>query len=177
MSILVYSDAGRHAEAAQLSCIAGRLVGEFGKGSYSHPLECSSQKLQRPIRSVGAAETLACEETIDGGKVLARSVGFCLGIDVELTVVLDSKDLFDCLYKQRSNFDMFIRAGLRAIRHEIEMSSVRRFIWILSRENLAEPGSKSNSPLADALRLLMTTARLPLSFSAAASRFVDRARR
>lgn len=67
VSILVYNVAGRHAEAAQASCVAGLLVAEFEKESIFHLLARSSHKFQRPVRSAGAPDIFGCGEGINEG--------------------------------------------------------------------------------------------------------------
>lgn len=97
LSMLVFADASRNVDYGQLGTVAGLLNGPFAVESIFHTLSWSSHKSRRPVKSIGAAEILAAGEAIDEGKVLANAYKALLGINVELLIALDSKDLFETL--------------------------------------------------------------------------------
>ena len=62
-----------------------------------------SHKSKSPVKSIGAAEIFAASEAIDEGKVLCRALKALLGAQVELIIVVDSKDLYTSLSTQRNS--------------------------------------------------------------------------
>ena len=170
ISVCVFADAGRQSDYGQLSTIAGVLLGSLQQESTFYTLSWSSRKSRRPVRSIGSAETLAVGEAIDEGKLLKEAISLLLQIDVQLIIVTDSKDLYNSLSTQRNATDKSIRADVNVIRYEFETNSVNEMVWVPGRVNLADPGTKRDSQLTDALQLLLFTGRIPLDLSAAESR-------
>lgn len=170
----ILSDAGRHAENGQLCYIAGLLIDEMAIGSIWHVLSWSSRKAKRPVRSIGAAEILAAGESIDEGKNLARTLSDIHGIHVNLFVVVDSRDLFPSLKTQRNSIDKSIRADVNVIRFKLERRFVSRLTWVPGRVNLADPGTKPDSHLQNALSVTMADGRLANDLSESESRDADR---
>lgn len=174
LSVLVFSDAGRTTDHCQLCFIAGLLIGDMTNGSIIHTVSWSSRKSKRPVKSVGAAEILAAGEAIDEGKLIAQSYSMILGFQLDLIIVLDSKDLFYSLSTQRNSIDKSIRANVNVIRHEFEIRNVHKIIWIPGNLNLADPGTKCDSPLSPALQLMLFSGKLPSSFPGLESCTSDR---
>ena len=83
---------------------------------------------------------------------------------MELIVVLDSKDLYTSLSTQRKSIDRSVRADVNYIRYQFEISNANRICWIPGRLNLADPGTKPDSPLIQALQLLLFSGILPFGF-------------
>jgi len=96
--------------------------------------------------------------------MLAHTVSTNYGTSVALYIALYSKDLFTSLSTQRNSHDKSIRADVNFIRFELERRNVSCFIWIPREENLADPGTKSDSPLENAPRLTLFDGRLSLDF-------------
>lgn len=71
VSVVVYSDAGRLVDPAQLSFLVGLLVEKLEAESVFHTLSWSYHRSQRPVRSIDAAEILACGDAVNDGKTLA----------------------------------------------------------------------------------------------------------
>ena len=163
-SVLVFADASRTIDHGQLGYVAGLLIGEFQEGSVWHTLSWSSHKSKRPVKSIGAAEILAAGEAIDEGKVLVNAYRVLLGMDIDLMISLDSKDLFETLSTCRNSIDRSIRADVSVIRYEFETQNVNRFFWIPGKVNLADPLTKTNSPLVQPLQLSMYSGELGISF-------------
>ena len=161
ISILIFADADDH---GQLGMIAGLPIGDFKAGLVFHTLNWSSQKSKRSVKSIGDAEILAAGETIDEGKVLANAYRELLHMEIELLVALDSKDLFETLSTCRNSIDRSIRADVSVIRYEFETQKVNRMSWIPGKVNLADPVTKPNSPLVEALQLSFFTGELSTSF-------------
>ena len=80
LSVLVFADAGRPNDSAQLSVICGLLIGPLDEGSVYHTVSWLSHKWKRPVRSIAAGEILAAGEGIDEGLVLKRTYSLLLDI-------------------------------------------------------------------------------------------------
>lgn len=124
LSVVLFTDAGRHHEIGQLSYVAGLVLDDLSLGSLFHSLSWSSYRAKRPVRSVGAAEVLAAGDGIDEGQMLTRTLSSICGVDVRLIVALDSKDLFTSLSTQRQSIDKSIRADANVIRYAFERGYV-----------------------------------------------------
>ena len=170
VSLVVFADASRQTDHGQLGCISGLLFGDLDEGSTFHVISWSSRKSRRPVKSIGAAEILAVGEGIDEGKMLRGAFSKLLGIEIDLLVVLDSKDLFDTLSTCRNATDRSVRADVNVIRFEFETRVVSRMIWTPGKTNLADPLTKRNSPLIDALQLLLLNSALPISLCGSLAR-------
>lgn len=168
---LVFSDAGRIKDSVngQWEYVAGLLIGDFGQDYLFHTISWTSHKSHRPVKSIGAAATLAAGAAIDEGKHLADAFGELLGIEVDLLIAVDSKDLFDSLSTCRNATDRSIRGDVSLIRHEFEMQRVSKMIWIPVRINPADSLTKVKSPLCQMLQLLMFSGKLPTDFTAVKS--------
>ena len=174
ISILVFSDAGRVIDRGQLSFFAGLLIGPFAQDSQFYVLSWSSHKSKRPVKSVGAAEILAASEAIDEGKVLKQALSTLLGIPLRLIIALDSLDLFTALSTQKNSIDKSIRADVNVIRYEYETQHADDMIWIPGRVNLTDPGTKTDSPLTQAMIQTMACGKLSIDLSEAEARSSDR---
>lgn len=166
LSILVFSDAGRlkDSDSGQLGFIAGLVVGPIDKHSIFHTLSWNSHKSCRPVRSIGAAEILAAGAGIGEGKVLVQTFQALLRTKVDLSVAVDSKDLFNSLSTCRNSTDRSIRGDVSLIRYDFETNRITRMIWIPGSVNPADPLTKTNSPLSQMLQLLMFSGTLPIDF-------------
>eukprot|EP00178_Gracilaria_changii_P027963 TRINITY_DN936_c0_g2_i2.p1 TRINITY_DN936_c0_g2~~TRINITY_DN936_c0_g2_i2.p1 ORF type:complete len:399 (+),score=36.11 TRINITY_DN936_c0_g2_i2:473-1669(+) len=162
VSVLVFADASRTMDHGQLGFVAGLMFGKFEEGSVFHPISWSSHKSRRPVKSIGSAETLAAGEAIDKGKVLTNAFHKLLNVEVDLLVVVDSKDLFDTLSTCRNATDRSIRADVSVIRYEFETHNISRMIWIPNKLNLADPLTKLDSFLCTSLELLLYSGTIPL---------------
>lgn len=173
VAILVFSDASRSHDTGQLCYIAGLLFGTMNAKSVFHTISWSSRKSKRPVKSIGAAETLSAGEAIDEGKLLAKTFEFLLNVQVPLWIAVDSKDLFTTLSTCRNSVDRSIRGDVSVIRYEFETGAVSKMIWIEGKTNLADPGTKPNSPLVSTLQLTMASGELSIEFIKSEERSSD----
>lgn len=97
--------------------------------------------------------------------MLKRTYSMLLGISIELVVVHDSKDLYVSLAKQRQSVDSSVCAEVNFIRYQFETSNADRICWIPGRFSIAEPGTKTDSSLIQAILLLLFSRKLPFGFS------------
>lgn len=173
IGILVYYYAGSCCDSAHQSFIYGILVGKFEKDAVFHPVTWKLHKSARPVRSVGAAEILEYGEAIVEGKIMEGTMSTLLGAEVQVIVALYLKDMFDSISTQRGSIHKIIRPDVAVIRCKFKFDAVRMFVWIPKKENLANNGSKDNSPLVDALRLMLATGQLPLESVGSITRSSD----
>lgn len=100
LSVLVFSDVGRHAKRGQLFQTAGLLADNMEVISIYHVSSWSLHRARRGVKSTAAAEILAAGEAIDHGKVILQTLSTVFNIDVPILIALDSKDLFlPCLLR------------------------------------------------------------------------------
>ena len=170
VSLVVFADASRQTDHGQLGSISGLLFGELDEGSTSHVISWSSRKSRRPVKSIGAAEILAVGEGIDEGKMLRGAFSMLLGIEIDLIVVLDSKDSFDTLSTCRNATDRSVRADVNVIRFEFETRVVSRMFWTPGKTNLTVPLTKRSSPLIEALQLLLLNSAIPIQLCGSLNR-------
>lgn len=139
MSILVSAHAGRQGDHGKLSYIAGLLICNFEKGSIFHTLFRTSHKSKRPVKSIGSAEILSAGEAIGEGKFQVQVISTLLGINSDLIIALDTKNLYNSLSTQHNALDKPIRADVNVIQYELETRKVNRMIWIPGCINLTGP--------------------------------------
>lgn len=116
VALLVFSDAARSPENAQLSYLACLLLCDMRSGFPFHFLSCISYKSRRPVHSIGAAENLAAGKAIDEGKMLAQTMSSIFNFDIPLVISLDSGDLFTSLCTHRNSVDKSNRCNVNVIR-------------------------------------------------------------
>lgn len=163
LSVLVFSDAGRAKERGQLEFLCGLLLGELKKGSVFHVLSWSSHLSKRPAKSIGSAEVLAAGSAIDEGILTSSALHVLLNAFIPVIIAVDSKYLFDSLSSCHVPEDKAIRADVQLIRYYFETKKIQKMIWIPGSLNLADPLSKMDSRLSDALQLFYLTVLYPLT--------------
>lgn len=162
---MVFSDASRTVDHGQFSYLTGLLIGDLNLDTVFHTLSWALRKSKRPVKSIGAAEILEASEAIDEGKTLARTLSCLLDIELQLQIALDTKDLFTSLSKQKNSIHRSIRADVNFIHYEFETLNLNLITWIPGSVNLADNGTKPDSPLIESLQILLATGLLPFEFS------------
>lgn len=81
-------------------------------------------------------------------------------MEIQVKVVVYSKDLFTSLATQKNSGDKSIRSDVACIRCKFQVGCVDETSWIPANLNLADVLTKPDSPLSDAL--LMTLYARPL---------------
>lgn len=164
LSVLVFTDASRTDDVGQVGVVTGLLIDEMEENSIYHPISWISHKPKRPVKSVPAAEILAASEGIDEGKTIAKAYSGILGMDIKLPLAVDSKDMFTSLSTQKSSIDKSLRGDVSCIRYDFQTGAVDEISWIPGHANLADPLTKKDSCLTDALQLTLFTGRLCFKF-------------
>jgi hypothetical protein len=152
---------------------AGYLIGlaspeaiKKGKGELSI-VSWLSHKLKRKVRSTLAAETMSANEALEaadifrahlaevrGGERLDRRRWHSLVKDVGVTLVTDSRSLYDFLHRQGSTpSEKRLRLDLEILRDEMDNGlSIR---WVESSMQLADALTKAGVEVADYLRMVI----------------------
>ncbi len=118
VSVLIFADAIHPSDHGQLAFLSGLLFGDLASGSVFHVLSCPSRKLRRPVKSIASAETLAAGEAIDEGKVTVRAFEDLFGFKIQLSIAIDSKEVFTTLSTCQLASDRSIRGDVGTIRFE-----------------------------------------------------------
>lgn len=105
MSVVVFVDAGRTSEYAQLSVLAGIPVGTLQKGSLFYTTSWSSDKSRRPLKATTAAEILAVGAHIDEGKTNRDIFNMIIGKSFDFKILTDSKYLSTSLSTKRNSIN------------------------------------------------------------------------
>lgn len=114
---------------------------------------------------IASAEVLAAGDFIDEGKVLATFLKKLLNVNVHLLVMVDSKDLFESLFTCLTSEDKSIKADAQLLRSNFETHKLHQLIWIPGATNIADPLAKHDSPMNEALQLILFDDTVPLRFT------------
>lgn len=169
LSLIVFSDTGRSSDHGYLFYIALLLIDDIQRVSIFLVLYWSSHRSKLLVSSIGAADILAAGEEIYEGKMLFKSLYTVFSTPVPLVIEHDSKDMFTSLRTQKNSVDKSIRFDVNVIRFAFERRAVDKFVWISGLENLADPGTKSDSPITEAVQLALVDGRLVWDFPTADS--------
>ena len=170
ISMLVFSDAGRPSDYGQLGYLAGVLIGDLKKGSVFHPISWRSHLSSRPTKSSASAETLAAGDATDDGLLLVSSLELILNTKINLTVAIDSKDLYNSLSTCRTPTDKSIRGDVSLLRYNFETRKLHKVVWLPGTVNPADVLTKLNSGLVDTVQLLLFDGYLPIDLSKSEAR-------
>lgn len=154
LSVLLFADASRVDGLGQLGVVTGLLVGPMEKVSIHHVSSWICNKTKRPVRSIPAAEVFAAAEGLDDGKVVCNAYNELLNVNVKLRLCVDSKDFFSSLSTQKLSIHKSIRGYVSSIRYEFQTGAVDKISWIPGTTNIADPLTKKDSCLTNALHSL-----------------------
>lgn len=91
-------------------------------------------------------------------------------MNIELVIMVDSKDLYGSLSTCRSATDKSIRADVSLIRYEFETRKINCMVWIPGKLNPADAITKPDSPLCQTMQLLMFSGTILIDFVASQHR-------
>lgn len=160
LSVLVFTDASRTDDVGQLGVLAGPLVDEMKNNSIYHAISWMSHKSKRPVKNVPAAEIFAAPEGVDEEKTITKTYSEILDMDIKLRLTVDSKDIFSSLSTQMNSIIKSIRGDMSCLRYEFQTGAVNQVSWIPGQASLADPLTKKDSSLIDALQMTLFTGRL-----------------
>ena len=117
------------------------------------------------MKSIASAEVLAVGKAIDESLIIKAAFEKLVGIEVELNIIVDSKDLFTSLSTCRVPEDKSIRADVQLIRYCFETKKIENIIWIPGAVNPADPLTKKDSPILESLQIMLYQGEIPLDLS------------
>lgn len=164
MLMLVFGDAGRCADSAYLCNIAGLLVRPMQSESIFHVISWNLHKARRPVKTIGVAETLAAGDAIDICKIITKAYAMILRVQANLIIAVNSKDLFTTAFTQSQSLDKSIRRDVGVIHFEFGTKTVSEFVWIPGKLNIANAGTKFDSPLVPSAQQLLQSSTLRFDF-------------
>jgi len=141
LRICVYSDAS-FANNEDLSSQMGYIVFLTDASNRCAPMAYKSVKCKRITRSVLAAEAIAFAEGFDQGFTLKNDLRESLGRDVPLTILTDSKTLFDVITKSSYTQEKRILIDLACAREGYRRFDIDDIGLVSSEENLADGFTK-----------------------------------
>ena len=97
--------------------------------------------------------------------MLVQAYQTLLGIQIDLSKAVDSKDLYDSLSTHRHATETYIRPDVNLIRYGFATKKAARIIWIFGCLNLADLLTKTDSPLGNSLQLMMFSGKPPFDFA------------
>lgn len=127
-------------------------------------IQCFSPYIGSPINPNARLALLlllrlsAESEAIEKGKMLKTAISDILGMPGQTAILIDSKDLYSSFSTRRNSISRSIRAEVNVISFEFEVKNVDVMCWIPRSLSLADPGTKTESPLTQWVQLLMHTA-------------------
>lgn len=129
-----------------------------------------SHKSHRPVKSIEAAKILVVPYEIDEGMILKRLFRAILGLRINFVVALDSRELSTSLLTQYNSIDKSIRADVNCICYKSDVINCNERISFPENGNLADPGTKTDSPLTQAPLSTLSHGRISVDLSAHESR-------
>jgi hypothetical protein len=122
------------------------------------PLVFKSTKCKRITRSVLAAEAIAFAEGFDQGFAIKNDLQEILGKVIPLTILTDSKTLFDVITKASYTREKRILIDLACAREGCRLFEIDKIRLISTEENIADGLTKDKS--MENLRRTVRTGRL-----------------
>lgn len=142
------------------------LFGEMRRNEIYNPIPWIPQMANRPVKIVTAAKFLTVGQDIDDAEVIASAYSELMDMDIRVCLFVDSKDLFLSFSTQKNSIDRSIRGYIGCTRYEYRTVAVEKVSWIPGSTNLADPLTKKDSSLTNALQLSLFSGRLCVNFDA-----------
>lgn len=173
ISLVAFADASHLSDRSNLCYLIGLVFGELAQESIFHLLSWVSHKSRRPVHSTPAAEVLAASEALDDLLPLHAALQQIFNVKISLCELVDSKVLYNSLSTQRGSVDKSIRGEVNSIRFIYE-TALDIMGWIKGSCNPADIGTKPNSPLIEAVILMLATGKITVDLSSQETRSHDR---
>lgn len=81
-------------------------------------------------------------------------------MSIDMTIVVDSKDLYTTLITQSQSIDRSIHGDIGVVRFEFEVQNVSKIVWIAGKLSLANVGTEFDSHLNDVMAQLLSTGKI-----------------
>jgi hypothetical protein len=156
--IITYADAS-FANNRDLTSQLGYVCFLIDDGGNCAALAYKSLKARRVTRSVLAAETLAFSEAYDTAYMYRRILEQLHGLRFPITMLTDSKSLFDVITRASYTTEKRIMIDLAAAREAYEREELSDIGLVASENNLADGLTKPNKAAQDRLQGIITSGR------------------
>jgi hypothetical protein len=114
------------------------------------------------IRSVLVVELYAMIHDFDVGSVLKAILTKMLDVFISLTLVTDSKSLYDCLIRLKITVEKRLMIDVMALRQSYERREIIEMKWIDESNNSADSMIKTVFKASSALRQVIDINRIRL---------------
>ena len=109
MYIHMFSDESKTEDKSEIGMLSGLLIGTLCSSYVFHTLILFSKRAKRPVKSVTSAEELVTNAAADEGSLLKSAYCKLLDTDVGLSVIVDTKDLYETISTKRLATDKAIK--------------------------------------------------------------------
>lgn len=161
VNVVVFAGADRSTDYGQMSYITGLLFGTPAKDSTFHNFFWVVHKPNRPVLFIGHTKILTASIAIEEAKTLKTGLSKLLGMPMPPTIVVVSMELYTSFCTRRNSLYNPIRAGVNFICFWYAVRNVDVTCWLPGSEDLVKLGTKTDSPLSQALQLLKYSGCLP----------------
>ena len=145
--------------------IAGFIIGPFEKGSIFHPIHWHSHLSKRSVKSSASAETLAAGEAVEEGILLNRVYQMLFKNQFNLSLGVNSKDLFQPIYTCRIPQDKSIFADVQFLRYYFGTKSFNKNFRLPGCANPADAATKKDSLMCDAQMNMLLDGTIEIDLS------------
>lgn len=104
--------------------IVGLFIDTLIFGFTHYVVSWSFQISKRPVKSISSSEIFTAGETIDIGKLIVNAYRSVYNTDIDLFIVIESKDLFTTLFTQRKSINRSNHRDVAVIRYKFETKTV-----------------------------------------------------
>ena len=110
------------------------------------PIEWRSNRVKRVVRSILAAETLACADCIESDIYISHMITEILGLDspIDIMTLTDSKSLYDNVNNNKLVNSKLLRVDMRVIQENVEKNNIQ-LRWTRKENNLSDPLVKNSA--------------------------------
>ena len=116
------------------------------------------------MKSIASAGASAAGEAIDEGKVLRNQFKRILSSEIDLWMVIDSRNFYMTLSSCRLASGHTIRSDVSSIRFEFFTKVVSKVILIPSSTNVADCGTKDGIPLTNDMQIKIVSESISIEF-------------
>ena len=127
------------------------IIGDNGKHA---PLDWSSRRVRRVVKSSLAAETLELVEAAEHCFLMRKIIQELLGVQCDIIGVTDSKSLKDACYSTTTMEDKRIMVDVCLLREMIQKEELTAIEWVPKKRQIADSLTKFGALTASLLNTL-----------------------
>jgi hypothetical protein len=161
LRLKVYADSS-FANNEDLTSQLGYLVLLTDKNDRCNIIHYSSHKSRRVTRSVLGGEVHAFADAFDYAIVLKRDLEAMLSQEIPLTMLTDSKSLFDVITKSSTTTERRLMIDISAVRNAYDVGEIQDVGWVRTNFNPADAFTKIGSCEALESIVASNSSKLPI---------------